>query len=98
MSEHLASERVIIEAPMSFTGSTKRIWRLTENTTGAAKVGVIFVVGIVLVIAWCAIALWYVAWGIWLVPYRIIRRSSRNRSRAQMQHRETLAALKRRDG
>ncbi len=31
MSEKLASEKVIISAPTSFSGSAARIWKLTET-------------------------------------------------------------------
>jgi len=81
---NLDSERVVIEAPMSFTGSAKRIWRL--STIGWVRA--LLVVAIML--AWTVVLCWYLLWGIWLVPYRLIRRSSRKQKRDALRHRELV--------
>ncbi|WP_371598913.1 hypothetical protein [Streptomyces sp. NBC_00564] len=105
----LQSERVIVQAPLSFAGSTKRILRLTEpNRAFALKAVVgpwwkgalrvvldcllVLTVGVFMLLAWTFIAGWYLLWGIFLIPYRLIRRSDRNRKREALQHREMLDA------
>ena len=47
--------------------------------------------------AWCFVTAWYLIWGLWLVPYRLIRRGSRKRKREALQHREMIAAIQSRD-
>jgi hypothetical protein len=126
---NLPSERVIVSAPMSFAGSTQRIWRLHAPATtitqriwrrwhppalaahGWAKAGYYTALVTLLVLAWLAVAMWYyllvsllvvvwavvLAWycffGIWLVPYRLIRRSQRSAHRDAMRHRELLEQM-----
>lgn len=92
----LASETVIVAAPLSFAGSGARIWKLTkvsDETTYKIAVGVCAVVLIAL--AWTFILAWYLLWGVFLVPYRLIRRGQRKRKREALMHRETLGAIKR---
>ena len=84
MNEPLASERVIIEAPMSFTGSAKRIWRLSN----LAWVRALLV--LVILTAWTVVLVWYCTFGLLLVPYRLIRRSSRKQKRDELRHRELV--------
>ena len=108
-ADQLQSERVIVQAPLSFTGSTKRILRLTEPKRAFALQnivrpwwkGTLFVlldslivlaVGVFLFTAWIFDAGWYLLFGLLLVPYRLIRRSDRNRKRDALQHREVLDA------
>jgi hypothetical protein len=107
--DQLQSERVIVQAPLSFTGSTKRILRITEpgrafalrTVTGPWWKGILFVlldglivltVGLFMFLAWIFDAFWYLYFGFLLVPYRLIRRSDRNRERDALQHREMLDA------
>jgi carbon starvation protein CstA len=90
----LASEDVIISAPMSFAGSAQRIWRLTRlsnNTPATIALGVAAV--LLIALAWLIVPAWYVIWGLFLVPYRLLRRGARKRKRDALQHRETLAAI-----
>ena len=84
MNEPLASERVIIEAPMGFTGSAKRIWRLSNIGWVQA------LLVLVIVIAWTVVLVWYCTFGLALVPYRLIRRSSRKQKRDELRHRELV--------
>jgi hypothetical protein len=89
----LASEDVVVQAPMSFAGSAKRIWKITRVDAPAAR-AVMIVLAVVLVsIAWAAFFAWYCIFGLWLVPYRMSRRSDRNRKRQGFQHREMLTQL-----
>lgn len=105
----LASERVIVQAPFSYAGSSKRLLRLTEpgralrmrSIHGPWYVGIgislldaslVLVMFTMLVLAWIFVTAWYTFFGVLLVPYRLIRRSDRNRKRDALQHREILAA------
>jgi hypothetical protein len=90
----LASEKVVIAAPLSFAGSAGRLWKITgvtDQPVGRIALGL----GAVLLIslAWTLVLSWYLLWGIFLVPYRLIRRGSRKRKREALQHREQLAAI-----
>lgn len=94
----LASERVVLAAPMSFSGSLARIsglglTRRTANPYGRAAL-ILLVVSLVTV-AWVSILVWYMLFGLLLVPYRLIRRSQRKEQRDALMHREQLAAIAR---
>jgi hypothetical protein len=86
----LASEQVIVQAPMSYTGSLKRLSRMTGSWPLALKIPSLV---IMTAIAWYVITVWYLLWGICLVPWRLFRRHERNEKRRMLQHRETLAAM-----
>lgn len=90
----LASERVVVAAPMSFAGSAARIWkltRLTEHPAGRFALGTLAV--LLVAVAWTVILCWYVVFSLLLVPYRLLRRGSRKRKRQALQHREMMAAV-----
>ena len=91
----LESERVVIAAPMSLTGSTIRIWRGLGERGTAWWSRSLWITGAVLalVLAWAGVLAWYLTFGLFLVPYRISRRHSRKRRMAALRHRETLGAL-----
>jgi hypothetical protein len=99
----LASERVVIQAPMSFHGAWIRTWRLMDfkGRTGAMPTAPRVAAGAALVIAglvmlaawWIFVAAWYLFFGLWLVPYRMIRRGSRKRKMENMRHREMLNTM-----
>lgn len=86
----LQSERVIIESPMSFTGSAKRIWRMTNVDNGGLRLLAILVAVSLIVVAWTFVAAWYLVFGIFLIPYRLLRRGARKRKRDELRHREVL--------
>ena len=93
-ASQLQSEKVVVAAPLSFAGSAARIWkivRLSDETWMRVVLGVA-AVGLI-AIAWCFVLGWYLLWGIFLVPYRIIRRGERKRKRQALQHREMIAAI-----
>lgn len=82
------SSDIVIEAPFSFTGSAKRIWRLSDNV----------VIRIVLILpliglAWCIVLIWYCVFGLLLVPYRLIRRSQRKQKVERTRHEELLNVI-----
>jgi Flp pilus assembly protein TadB len=87
----LPSERVILAAPMSFHGSAARIWRLHERRN--AWITALAVV--LIAVAWIVVLSWYLFFGVWLVPYRLVRRGQRRRKREDLQHREILDAIER---
>ncbi len=97
MSE-LKSEQVIVSAPFSYNGSALRIWKIIHTENQLLKWIVLVPLALFLIfIAWCFVSLWYLAFGILLVPYRLIRRSSRKNKRDQLRHRELLEQLQKRD-
>jgi hypothetical protein len=90
----LASERVIINAPMSFAGSAQRAWRLQENGEGALRWVILALVLFLLIPAWWSLILvWYFTFGLLLVPYRLLRRGARKRKAEALRHREMLTAF-----
>src|SRR4051812_49789507 len=91
----LASERVIINAPMSFTGAAQRAWRLRSGVASPWVQWPVATPAVVclLVLWWAAIVVWYVAFGLLLLPYRILRRGARKRKKQALQHREMMAAI-----
>ena len=90
----LPSEDVIISAPMSYSGSARRIMRLKRRVTNESALAWATGACIVLVaVAWLFVTVWYLMWGFLLVPYRLIRRGERKRRAEALRHRELLAAL-----
>jgi len=103
MEPQLASERVVVAAPMSLAGAFGRVRRLYGDITRhlpdqpaveyPVKVLVWLLCVAVLLVWWSIVLAWYVFWGILLIPYRLIRRGSRKRKVTALQHRETLSAM-----
>jgi Domain of unknown function (DUF1707) len=90
----LASEDVIINAPMSYAGSAQRIMRLRRRAEVGWAIAAITVVAVLLVlVAWAFVTVWYLTWGLWLVPYRLLRRGSRKRKAEAMRHRELMGTI-----
>lgn len=91
----LDSEEVVLSAPMSFTGSAQRLWKLTRSSpanvwaSAAIYTGVILLIGVM----WMAVLCWYFIFGLWLVPYRLIRRGQRKRRMEELRHREMLTMM-----
>lgn len=86
----LASERVVPEAPMSFTGSGKRIWKLVHNHSKVWTITLGIVAILLIVLAWTVVLAWYFTFGLLLVPYRLVRRNARKQKQAELRHRELL--------
>ena len=78
VDDRLPSERVVVAAPMSFVGSAKRLWRPVAGKPAKAAVPLGVALAVVILVVWCLVLVWYVIFGICLVPYRLIRRGSRN--------------------
>jgi len=94
-SARLDSEEVVLAAPMSFTGSAERLWKLTRSAPANALASAAVYAGVVLMITvvWAAVLCWYFFFGLWLVPYRLIRRGQRKRRREDLRHREMLTMM-----
>jgi fatty acid desaturase len=90
------TEPVIVSSPLSFTGSARRLWRpVRRATTPAAKVGLGTLVVFALLLVWTFIVCWYLLWGLWVVPWRLLRRGQRRQKaydRALAQHRPSNEA------
>ena len=94
MPTRLASEDVIINAPMSYAGSGQRIWRLRRQTQSDRALIVLTALAIALVVmAWTLVTAWYLLWGLWLVPYRLLRRGARKRKAEALRHREMMGVI-----
>jgi hypothetical protein len=92
----LASEDVIINAPMSFTGAAQRSFRIARGATGGTRfVLVAFAIIPLIAMWWFLIIGWYLLFGLFLVPYRLLRRGSRKRKAEALRHQEMLEAIQR---
>ena len=93
----LKSEKVVISSPLSFSGSAKRLWKITDVDNLAVKALLGLVAAVLIMFAWIFVAFWYVliyvVFGILFIPYRLLRRSSRKQKQAKLRHREVLDAI-----
>ena len=101
MADKLASEKIIISAPTSFSGSAARIWKITTARNVWLKWLLLAPIALCLIMgAWMLVFMWYIIifglFGIFVIPFRLLTRSGRNRKRNKLQHRELLEAI--RDG
>jgi len=100
MSKELASEKVIISAPTSFTGSAQRIWKITATDNVWLKWLVLTPIALCTIMgAWMLVFMWYIIifglFGIFVIPFRLLTRSGRKHTRGKLQHRELLEAIER---
>lgn len=97
MSNKLASEKVVISAPFSFAGSAQRICKMTDVENPFLKFILALIAIVFIMFAWIFVACWYfvmyVLFGIFFIPYRLLRRSSRKNKREKLRHREILDAV-----
>lgn len=91
----LESERVVVQSPLSFVGSARRIWKITWMGPPWAKVVTVPVAGVLVALAWVFVAVWTLVFGLLLVPYRLVRRGGRKRKQDDLRHREVLEAQRR---
>ena len=101
MSKKLASEKIIVSAPTSFSGSAQRIWKITNTSNLMLKWFVLAPIAICLIMGvWVLVFMWYIVifglFGIFVIPFRFLTRSGRYSKRSKLQHRELLEAI--RDG
>jgi hypothetical protein len=92
----LSKKRDVVAAPMSFAGSLARAqnWLWHEQELWFKIAVGWWAVGTLVMMWWLLIVLWYMIFGLLLVPYRLIRRGSRKQKIQTKQHRELLEALK----
>lgn len=91
----LKSERMSVAAPMSFTGSAQRLWRIGIDVHPAVRWALLVpLLALLIALAWTAVSAWYLTFGLLLVPYRLVRRGSRKRKLEGRRHRETLDTLR----
>jgi hypothetical protein len=91
----LASEDISVNSPLSYAGSSTRIWRMTRHV----KLVTVPLALILVTLAWVFVTLWYVITSplfIWLVIWRGFRRNSRMNKVTAMRHRELLQEASRR--
>ena len=89
----MESERIVVESPMSFTGSGKRLWRITDRDGAATRWLLAIPTALLLIAAaWIVVAGWYVLFGLLVVPWRLVRRSGRKRRLDDARHREAVRA------
>lgn len=90
----LASEHLVVQAPMSFSGSAARcrriVWKHPDNLM--VKIAVW---GFLFPVWWLLVLVWYLTFGLLLVPYRLIRRGQRKRKVEEYRHREQIAHMAR---
>jgi hypothetical protein len=92
----LASERVIINAPMSFAGAAQRSFRIRRDSTSGARFSLTVLAILLIVVWWAFVVVWYAVFGLLLVPFRLLRRGSRKRKAEALRHREMLDSVNRR--
>jgi hypothetical protein len=86
----------IVSAPLSYTGSCQRIWRWTGDldVPNWLHITLLTVAALIVIpVVWTFVTAWYLFFGLWLVPYRLIRRGQRKRKVEARRHAELLAAM-----
>ena len=100
MSSQLASEKVVVSAPLSFSGSAQRIWKITNVENPIAKFALAVLAVILILGMWVFVLCWYfmmyVLFGVFFFIFRLFTRSRRKNKRDRLRHREVLEAIERR--
>lgn len=91
----MRSETIVVEAPLSFAGSFKRLRNLLWKDKGLATKTLLgwWMLPVAIGLAWAFVACWYVVFGLLLAPYRLVRRGNRKRKREQARHQELVEAV-----
>jgi len=97
----LESEEVVLASPMSFTGSARRLWKLTRGDHANSLADAAIYSGVILLIAvvWVLVLFWYsllvgFGWAFALLGlYRLIRRGQRKDHMQELRHRELLTTI-----
>jgi hypothetical protein len=100
MGQPLPSSRVVISAPMSFSGSYARTmnWFWRGRPVWLRATVSWWAIPIIVLMWWGLIAGWYLLFGLFLVPWRLIRRGARKRRKRDLQHQELVDAVRHRRG
>lgn len=100
MSRQLASEKVVVSAPLSFSGSAQRIWKITNVDNPIAKIILSLVAVTLIAGTWMFVLCWYfvmyVLFGVFFFIFRLFTRSRRKNKRDKLRHREVLDAIEQR--
>ena len=98
MSRQLASEKVVVSAPLSFSGSAQRIWRITNVENPIAKFALALIAITLITGAWTFVLCWYfvmyVLFGVFFFIFRLFTRGRRRSRQDKLRHREVLDAIK----
>ena len=100
MSRQLASEKVVVSAPLSFSGSAQRIWKIANVENPIAKFALALIAITLIIGAWMFVLCWYfvmyVLFGVFFFIFRLFTRSRRKNKRDKLRHREVLDAIEQR--
>ena len=100
MTRKLASEKVIVSAPLSFSGSAQRIWKITDVENPIAKFALALIAITLIMCAWMFALCWYfvmyILFGVFFFIFRLFTRGRRKSKRDKLRHREVLDAIERR--
>ena len=89
---HVMSQ-TIIQAPTSYTGAARRIWRLTNIGHPAVKLVTVPAALILTAVAFVGVTIWYCIFSVLVIPFRVLRRGDRKAKLQAEQHAEVLAAI-----
>lgn len=97
MTRKLASEKVVVSAPLSFTGSAQRIWKITHVENPIAKFALSLLAVTLIMGAWTFVLCWYfvmyILFGVFFFIFRLFTRGRRKSKRDKLRHREVLDAI-----
>ena len=100
MTRKLASEKVIVSAPLSFSGSAQRIWKITDVENPIAKFALALIAITLIMCAWMFVLCWYfvmyILFGVFFLIFRLFTRGRRKDKRDKLRHREVLDAIEQR--
>lgn len=100
MTRKLASEKVIVSAPLSFSGSAQRIWKITDVENPIAKFALALIAMALIMGAWIFVLCWYfvmyILFGVFFFIFRLLTRGRRKSKRDKLRHREVLDAIEQR--
>lgn len=82
---------------MSLAGSAQRLAKLPESIANPYLRATAWALTAVLImVVWMVVLTWYLTWGLWLVPYRLMRRGQRKQKSERLRHREMIERLDKR--
>ena len=100
MTRKLSSEKVVVSAPLSFSGSAQRIWKITDVENPIAKFALSLLAITLTMCAWMFVLGWYfvmyILFGVFFLIFRLFIRGRRKDKRDKLRHREVLDAIEQR--
>ena len=84
------SNKIVIEAPMSFSGSLQRLnnWFWIDQPIWLMLTVSWWLMPTLWIFWWALIIPWYLIFGIWLIPYRAARQDQRRRRKEHLERQE----------